>query len=245
VVNGLLEGRVAIVAGGSVGVGREVVSRLADAGAAVASIGPIDRVAYPAAHSATTVEMEVNLDDQEAVLAAFARIQTEIGPADVSVFAYVNPEALVQRPVIELSEDEWDRLAEAPVRSVLWWLQGSHRHMEGRGGRMIAICPSVAIEGASQLAPAAAAAEGQRGLVKSAARRWGAAGVTCNMIAPPVWALAPGLEGTDAARNTPSLPPAENPLKEIADAVVLLSGPYAARLTGITVNADSGALMSP
>jgi hypothetical protein len=41
------------------------------------------------------------------------------------------------------------------------------------------------------------------------------------------------------------LPTAADPIEEIADAVVLLASPHARRLTGVTVIADSGALMAP
>jgi NAD(P)-dependent dehydrogenase (short-subunit alcohol dehydrogenase family) len=185
-----------------------------------------------------------DLDDRDAVERAFAQIEAEHSSIDISVFAHIDPGLLVYRRVNDLSEEQWDTFAEAPVRSLLWWLQASFRRMRP-GGRFLALCPTVAIEGAAGLAACAAAAEAQRAVMKSAARRWGERGMTCNVVAPPVWALAPDLNETDATRNVPVLPSADDPLAEVADAVVMLAGTYAGRLTGITLNADSGALMAP
>jgi NAD(P)-dependent dehydrogenase (short-subunit alcohol dehydrogenase family) len=185
-----------------------------------------------------------DLDDRDAVERAFAQIEADHSSIDISVFAYIDPELLVQRQVNDLSEEQWDAFVEAPVRSLLWWLQASYRRM-GPGGRFVTLCPTVAIEGAAGLTACAAAAEAQRGVMKSAARRWGEQGMTCNVVAPPVWALAPDLKDSDATRNIPVLRSADDPLEEVADAVVMLVGAYAGRLTGITVNADAGALMAP
>jgi 3-oxoacyl-[acyl-carrier protein] reductase len=92
---------------------------------------------------------------------------------------------------------------------------------------------------------AATAAEGQRALVKSAARQWGAAGITSNVVAFAATAAAPNLFETDTDRTTPALPPVDDPLSDVADAVVVLAGPHAARLTGVTLVANRGGLMVP
>ncbi len=242
-MSGPLDDHVAVVAGGAFGVGSEVVEVLHEAGADVVAIGPIPGRRSGA--SQAVLEIEADLDDQAAVVAAFERSAKEHGRAAVSVYAYIDPEALTPRPVVELSLKEWDRLAEAPIRSILWWIQNSAAQMVGHGGRIVSITPTVAIEGAIGLAALATAGEGQRGLIKSAARHWGDAGITANIVAPAVWELSPALDGTDAGRNVPSIPIADNRLREVANAVMVFASPYASRLTGVTINADSGALMSP
>jgi NAD(P)-dependent dehydrogenase (short-subunit alcohol dehydrogenase family) len=246
-VTGPLDGRVAVVAVGGVGVGRAVADALTAAGAKVATIGTVAQgePAVTTTANPSSADVSVDLDDAAKVVAAMGGVVAELGPIDISVFASIDPALLVPRSVKDLSEDEWDQLAEAPVRSMIWWLQASHKHFRDGRGRMITVCPTVAIEGAIGLAAAAAAFEGQRGLVKSAARRWATQGITCTMVAPAVWALNSELADTDAMRNVPVLPLPDNPLSDTSDTVVLLATDYAHRLTGVTVIADAGALMSP
>lgn len=168
------------------------------------------------------------------------------GPApDVAVFAAIDPAWLDPRPVVGLDEAEWDRRAEAPVRAALWTAQAAYPHLRGRDGRLILVCPTVALEGAAGLVPFASAAEAQRQLAKSAARRWGAEGITVNVVCPAVAALAPALAGTDADRVTPSLPDGADPLAGVASAVVWLAGREASAITGATIGADQGAVMAP
>jgi NAD(P)-dependent dehydrogenase (short-subunit alcohol dehydrogenase family) len=181
-------------------------------------------------------------DDVAAYRQAFAS-----GPApDVAVFAAIDPDWLDPRPVVGMDDAEWDRRAEAPMRAALWTAQAAFPHLRQRDGRLILVCPTVAMEGAAGIVPFAAAAEGQRQLAKSAARRWGAEGITVNVVSPGVSALVPALAGADAGRVRPSLPdPGADPLAGVASAVVWLASREAAAITGATIGADDGALLAP
>jgi NAD(P)-dependent dehydrogenase (short-subunit alcohol dehydrogenase family) len=166
-------------------------------------------------------------------------------PPDVAVFAAIDPAWLDPRPVVGLDEAEWERRAEAPVRAALWTAQAAYPHLRQRDGRLILVCPTIALEGAAGLVPFASAAEAQRQLAKSAARRWGAEGITVNVVSPGVAALAPSLTGTDADRVTAALPDGADPLAGVASAVVWLAGREASAITGVTIGADRGAVMAP
>ena len=165
------------------------------------------------------------------------------GAPDVVVWADVDPDGLRPDPLVGLGELDWDRRCEEPLRSALWLLQAAYPHLRGRDGRVVFVCPSVALEGAAGLVPLATAAEGQRLLAKAAARRWGPDEVTVNVVTVPVAALgAP--DAPDASRTDPALPNVDA-LATAAATVVWLVGDGAAGVTGSTIGADGGAVMAP
>ncbi len=166
------------------------------------------------------------------------------GAPDVAVWAAVDGDALLPSSVVGLGEPDWVRLCEQPLFAVLAFLQGAYPNLKGRDGRVVLVCPSVALEGAAHLVPLAAAAEGQRQLAKSLARRWGRDGITVNVVTVPVAAL--GATVADASRTAPALAAdARAALDTVASAVVWLAGPGAGGITGATIGADGGAVMAP
>jgi NAD(P)-dependent dehydrogenase (short-subunit alcohol dehydrogenase family) len=218
-----MTGRVVVVAARPGPLGAAVAAALSEAGAAVSVVTP--PFADPAAAAA-------------ALAAA--------GEPDVVVWADVDPDALHPDPLVGLGEPDWERRCEEPLSSALWLLQAAHRHLRGRDGRVVVVCPSVALEGAAGLVPLATAAEGQRLLAKAAARRWGADGITVNVVTVPVAALGPDVAGEapDAVRTEVALAGVD-PLASAAAAVVWLAGPGSAGITGATIGADGGAVMAP
>jgi len=221
-LSGVLTGREAVVLAWPGALADRLGAALEGAGAGVTVIAP------PA-------------DDVAAYREAFGA-----GPApDVAVFAAIDPAWLHPRPVVELDDAEWERRAEAPVRAALWTAQAAFPYLRRRDGRLILVCPTVAMEGAAGLVPFASAAEAQRMLAKSAARRWGGEGITVNVVSPAVDVFVPSLAGTDAGRVPPSLPDSGDPLAGVATAVVWLASREASAITGATIGADDGALMAP
>jgi NAD(P)-dependent dehydrogenase (short-subunit alcohol dehydrogenase family) len=219
---GELDGRVAVIAGRPSALSAAIGSAFAAAGADVRRIDPPDDPA-----GAT-----------EALGAG--------PPPDVVAWADVDADALLPAAVVNLAEADWVRRCEDPVRSILWLLQAVYPHLRGRDGRVILVSPSVGLEGAALLVPLATAVEAQRLLAKSTARRWGADGVTVNIVTVPVTALDPALVdlAPDAARTERALPTADA-VRSAAAAVVWLAGAGAAGITGATIGADGGAVMAP
>ena len=215
-----LASRVAVVVARPGALGDRVVAGLRGAGATVSRASPpTDRAAA------------------EAALAT---------RPDVVVWADVDPDALTPAPVVGLDEAQWVRRCEDPLTSLLWVAQAAHAHLRGRDGRLIVICPSVALEGAAALVPLATGAEAQRLLAKSVARRWGPDAITVNVVCVPVTALDAALAAgaPDAARTGPSLV-ADDPLATAAATVVWLAGRDAGGVTGANIGADGGAVMAP
>lgn len=151
-----------------------------------------------------------------------------------------------QGPIAEHTDDELESLWEQPMQATIARLQASHRalaHRDG-GGRVIVLVPTFAMSGAPELAVAAATAEAQRVLVKSAARQWGGAGITVHAVAvdPALAAGQPGAGGTVSIAS-PALPAPD--AAAVAAVVLALCGPAGAVTTGGTTCVDGGVWMSP
>ena len=142
----------------------------------------------------------------------------------------------------ELTDEAFDAAWEQPMRHAIAAFQAAHR---AGHRRLIALVPTLGMSGAAGLAHAAATAEAVRVMVKSAARQWGADGMTVNCIA-----VAPELFGIDpAAVGAVSLaPPALSTTGTVADDIVplirLVAAADAHYITGATLTADGGVWMT-
>jgi NAD(P)-dependent dehydrogenase (short-subunit alcohol dehydrogenase family) len=188
------------------------------------------------------VELASSPGDRGAIGTSF-KAATAAGPIVAAVHAHVPPDALQPRPLVEIADDEWDDLADAPVRATLVTLQLARGHLQA-GGRMVVVVPAVALVGQDGLVPLCTAGEAQRVLAKSAARRWGADGLTVNIVAADLadlGDLAAGGTTDSATTRGPALPTGSG--DDLVDAISLLLEPAAARITGATLCADAGDLM--
>ncbi|WP_439676575.1 SDR family NAD(P)-dependent oxidoreductase [Embleya sp. MST-111070] len=207
-----------------------------------------DRLAETAAATgACVVTARVCLDTRDVFRDALPDLLRQAGhdAVDALVYTLLPDDAFTPRPLAALTDEQWRRLAEDPVRHGLTVLQAARELLAPRRGRLVLVVPAIALEGAADLVPLATAAETLRALAKSAARRWAADGITVNLVTPDVFAYgAEHLRGTDVDRGEAVLPGPTTPA-DVADAVALLLDPAAARLTGTTLIVDGGALMTP
>ena len=142
----------------------------------------------------------------------------------------------VARPFHTITDAEWEAAWETPMRATISELQAA---FHGGDRRIVVIVPTTAMSGGAQYAHTAAAAEAIRVLVKSAARQWGAHGVTVNAVA-----VSPDdfLDDPDVAGPVSLAPPA----LATADArslVEFLSSERAGDVTGQTIVVDGGLWM--
>ncbi len=245
----LLDGAVALVAGGGRGIGRGIALGLADQGAAVAVLGPSgEGVAAEildgggrAAAGACTFESPAE------TATAFARAAAELGGLNLVVHAVVEPAALVPTSLVDTDEDLWDAAAEAPLRAALWSCQAALPHLAERGGTIVLVTPTLAMTGAAGLVAYATAVDGQRALAKSAARLWGAHGIRVNCVAPPVEAMADGSAGgaDESGVNRAALGRAPDPRGDVAPVIALLASDAGHFVTGATLAVDGGDWMVP
>ncbi len=150
--------------------------------------------------------------------------------------------ATTAQPFDSLTDADFDDAWEQPMREAIVAFQGAH---DAAHARLIAVVPTIGMSGAIGLAHAAATAEAIRVLVKSAARQWGADGMTVNCIA-----TAPELFGIDpAAVGSVSLAPLAlgsrgSLVDDIVPLIRLIAGVDAHHITGATLTADGGLWMT-
>ena len=240
-----LAGKVALVTGGSRGIGAAIARRLAQDGAAVAityasAQSKADEVVR-AIEAAGGRALAIHADsaDAEAVKSAIAATLQTLGRLDVLVN---NAGIAAVAPLEQFSLDDFDRMVAVNVRSVFVAAQEASRHM-GEGGRIITIgsvnADRMPFAGGSVYAMTKAAVAG---LTRGLARDLGPRGITVNNVQP-------GPVDTD-------MNPADGPFaemlkgmlavqryghaNEIAGLVAYLARPEAGFVTGASLTIDGG-----
>ncbi|MEU1686181.1 3-oxoacyl-ACP reductase family protein [Micromonospora sp. NPDC005707] len=244
-MNGVLDGKVALVTGGSRGIGAAVALRLAREGADVALT--YERRADRAAELVEQIKavggraLAVPADsaDPAAVRAAVDRVAGEFGRLDVLVN---NAGVFLTGPLGELGTDEVERTIAVNVRAPFVFAQAAVPHLTD-GGRIVnigsnvaerAVFPGLALYSMSKTA--------LLGLTRGLARELGGRGITANLVNPgPTDTDANPADGPNAEtiRGFTALGRYAAPA-EIAAVVAFLAGPDGGYVTGATINADGG-----
>jgi 3-oxoacyl-[acyl-carrier protein] reductase len=240
-----LDGAVALVTGGSRGIGAAVVERLAREGADVA----LTYVSQPAqadaaakaarAHGVKSLSIQADSADADALVAAVERSVAELGGLDILVN---NAGVAAMAPIGEFRLEDFDRTVAVNVRAVFVATQAAAKHMQS-GGRVINIgscnAERMPFAGGAVYAMSKAALVG---LVKGLARDLGPRGITVNNVQPgPVDTDMNPAEGgfADMLRTLMALPRYGTPA-EIAGMVAYLAGPEAGYVTGASLTVDGG-----
>ena len=163
----------------------------------------------------------------------------EVGCATTVVVADI---VTTPKPFESLTDADFDAAWEQPMQAAILAFQRAH---QAGHPRVIAIVPTIGMSGAPSLGHVAATAEAIRVMVKSAARQWGADGMTVNCIA-----LAPTVFGIDAAAvgevslAPPALRSAGTVVDDIVPLIRMVASADAHHLTGATLTADGGIWMT-
>ena len=240
-----LTGKVALVQGGSRGIGAAIVRRLALQGAHVAftyvsSAGPAQALAEEI-NSAGGKALALRADsaDASAVQQAVQNTVDAFGRLDILVN---NAGVLAVAPVAEFDLAEFDRMLAVNVRSVFVASQAAAPHL-GQGGRIFKIGSTNAermpFAGG---APYAMSKSALVGLTKGLARDLGPQGVTVNNVQPgPVDTDMNPADGDFADSLIPLMAVGRyGHAEEIASFVAYLAGPEAGYITGASLTVDGG-----
>ena len=247
-----LTGRVAVVVGGTSGIGLALTQGLAAAGADVVPISRrADMVDQAAAsvesHGRKTLRVTADALDRKALQGALEATLAAFSKVDI----LVNCAGITKRtPTLDVSDDEWDSIISTNLTGTFRACQVFGRAMLGKSyGRIINIASLASFIGLHEVAAYTASKAGVAGLTRALAVEWGPRGVNVNAIAPGVFRTALNTKILDeSGRGQEFL--MRTPLKrfgrveELAPACVFLASEGSSFVNGEILTVDGGFLAS-
>jgi len=245
-----LTGRVALVTGGSRGLGRAISVRLAAQGARIAvhynhRVHEAELVSQQIiAAGGEAIAVPTTLGTEDAAHALVAEVAKRLGPIDILVN---NAGIFTDASVENLSAKIWDETIAVNLSTPFHCARACVPGMRAKGkGRIISLSSQAAFAGSSEHAHYAAAKAGLAGFTFTLARELGPSGITVNLVSP-------GRVETDMIAEHLKKRRAEwlslTPLgrfgtaDEIAAPVAFLASDEAAYITGANIHVNGGLLM--
>jgi 3-oxoacyl-[acyl-carrier protein] reductase len=245
-----LDGKTAIVTGGSRGIGRAITEALASRGASVVIADINEQLALTTAQEIAAssgqvvLAMQVDVTNMEKINALVDRVLTELGHIDILVN---NAGTTRDNLIMRMAEADWDFVLNTNLKGAWMCSKAVIRTMmKQRYGRIISISSVSGIAGQAGQTNYSASKAGVIGFTKALAREVASRNITVN-------AVAPGFIPTDLTKDLPEdlkqaslnvIPLARwGKPEEIANAVVFLASDEAAYITGQVLSVDGGMYM--
>ena len=244
-MNRKLEGKIALITGGSRGIGAAIAKRLAADGAKVA-------ITYTkAADAAASVVKEIERAGGKAIAiqadatdadAGKAAVEKTVATFDGLDILVNNAGTAIPKTFEETTLEEMDRVLDINVRGVFLATQAALKHMKS-GGRIIMIGSSV---GERVLVPGLVAYSATKGAVKiftqSLSRELGSRGITVNNVQPgPIdTELNPAASEWAVPQKAATALDRFGHVDEIAAMVAFVAGPESSYITGANLTVDGG-----
>lgn len=247
-----LTGKVAVVIGGTSGIGKTMAIGLAEAGAdVVACSRRLDAAEAVASEiekqGRRTMRLAADVADRTSLIAVRDQILEKLGRIDI----LINSAGRIKRtPVLELPEDEWSAIIDTNLTGTLRACQVFAPPMLAQGwGRIVNIASLNSFVALFEVAAYAASKAGVAGLTRALAIEWGSRGVNVNAIAPGVFRTALNqqlLDGTERGRELKMRTPLKRfgKVEELVGAAVFLSSEAASFVNGEILVVDGGFLAS-
>lgn len=242
-----LQGQVAVVTGGSRGIGLAIARSLVEGGARVAVLARDGAKAQEAAGSLPGGGHKgyaCDVADRAQVEAVLDQVESDLGPVDILVN---NAGTTADNLLLRMSDEQWDRVMETNLRGTFNVTRAVVRGMiRRRKGRIVNITSVVGISGNAGQANYSASKAGVIGFTKSVARELGSRGILVNAVAPGYIETELTADIPKAARERLFAATALGRLgqpEDIAPAVRFLVGPGATYITGQVIVVDGGTVM--
>ncbi|OYD06447.1 3-oxoacyl-[acyl-carrier-protein] reductase [Paludifilum halophilum] len=243
----MLTGKIAMVTGGSRGIGRAVCLSLAEAGADVAVVYAGNRQAAEETVSRIresgrqALAVQADVSDAGQVDTAVKQVIQQFGRIDILVN---NAGITRDNLILRMKEEDWDRVVNTNLKGVFLCTKAVTRPMiKQRSGRIINISSVVGVVGNPGQANYVAAKSGVIGLTKTTAKELASRGITVNAVAPGFietdMTAELGEEAREGMKGQIPLARLGSP-EDVAAAVKFLASDDASYMTGQTLNVDGG-----
>lgn len=242
-----LENKIAIVTGGSAGIGAATAIRMAEEGATVVVFGRreeplqavVDKITSQGGKAAYKV---VDVSDEKTFVSAIDAVAKEFGKLDVMVN---NAASYTWGGITEMSTEDWHANFTTTVDGTFWGTRQAMRLMQENGGSIVNISSICGTFGTAWMAGYSAAKAAITNFSRAAASEGALSNIRCNVVIPGVIetdATADMLSDEKSRENTAKLIPMKRvgTATELANAVLFLASDESSYITGASIPVDGG-----
>ena len=247
-----LSGRVAVVTGGTSGIGRTLALGLAEAGADVIATGRREELVHTVSgeieeRGRRTLRQSSDVQSRESIDALRDAVLKEFGRVDILVNAAGQT---FRKPTDRVTETEWNKLIDVNLTGILRACQSFYEPLiESGRGRVINIASISSFVGLLEVTTYAASKSAVLAVTKSLAIEWAPKNINVNAIAPGFFITemnAAILTGTERGKEILLRTPMKRfgKVSELVGAAILLASDASSYITGQAIVVDGGFLAS-
>lgn len=242
-----LENKIAIVTGGSAGIGAATATRMAEEGATVVVFGrreePLKALVAKIVEQGGKAAYKVaDVSDEQTFVSAIDAVAKEYGRLDIMVN---NAAAFTWGGITEMTTEDWHANFTTTVDGTFWGTRKAMQLMQENGGSIVNISSICGTFGTAWMAGYSAAKAAVTNFSRAAASEGALANIRCNVVIPGVIetdATAGMLSSDESRAGTSKLIPMKRvgTATELANAVLFLASDEASYITGAALPVDGG-----